>query len=86
MPYFVYIVKGTDDSLYTGYTVDVEKRINTHNKSGGAKALKGKLPVQLVHSEIFKTKSEALKREAEIKSWPRIKKLELLAKSTLLRG
>lgn len=86
MPYFVYIVKGTDDSLYTGYTIDIGKRVDTHNKSNGAKALKGRLPVRLVYSEMFETKREAMKREAEIKSWPRIKKLKLLAESTFQRG
>ena len=78
MPYFVYIIRGRDESLYTGYTVNIEKRIEVHNNKKGAKALKGKLPVNLVYSEKFETKSQALKREAEIKSWTREKKVQLI--------
>ncbi len=79
MKHFVYIVECSDGSLYTGYTLDIKKRVNHHNTSKlGAKALKGKLPVKLVYSEIYDNKSQALKREIEIKSWPRIKKLQLI--------
>ncbi len=77
MPYFVYIVKASDNSLYTGYTVDVEKRVGVHNSSKGSKSLKGKLPVNLVYSETFESKSEALKREAAIKKLSRVEKLKL---------
>ena len=80
MSYFVYIVKASDNSLYTGYTVDIEKRVAVHNNSKGSKSLKGKLPVNLVYSETFESKSEALKREAAIKKLSRIKKLELTNK------
>ena len=78
MPYYIYIAQGTDESLYTGFTNDIEKRIKTHNLGKGSKSLRGKLPVKLVYSEEFEDKSEALKREIEIKSWPRDKKLALV--------
>lgn len=79
MLYFVYMVQAMDKSIYTGYTIDVKKRVETHNVGKyGSKSLRGKLPVKLVHFEEFKTKSEALKREAEIKSWTREKKLKLV--------
>lgn len=76
------MVRAADKSLYTGYTTDIGKRVNTHNTGKyGSKSLRGKLPVTLVHSEMFETKSEALIREAEIKSWTRMKKLELVGNS-----
>jgi len=77
--YFVYIVECKDKTLYTGYTANVDKRINEHNfGKRGAKSIKGKLPVSLVYSERFETKSDALKREIAIKGWRREKKLDLI--------
>ena len=77
---YVYIVKCSDESLYTGITDNIKRRVNEHNSKRGAKSLKGKLPVILVHLEEYETKSEALKREYEIKTWKREKKLELINK------
>lgn len=76
--YYVYILKCKDGTLYTGFTNDLEKRLETHNAGKGAKYTRGRLPVVLKHSETFATKSEALKREAEIKNFSRNKKLSLL--------
>jgi putative endonuclease len=78
MAYYIYLVRCSDESLYTGYTKDIEARIKKHNSKYGAKSLRGKLPVSLVHQESFITKSEALKREVEIKSWPKKKKEALI--------
>lgn len=79
MVYYVYIVKCNDDSLYTGISKDVVKRVEQHNISYlGAKALRGKRPVTLVHKETCNSKSDALKRELEIKGWPRKKKQQLI--------
>jgi len=75
--FYVYIVSCRDNTLYTGYTDDVEKRIDTHNGlngPGGAKYTKARRPVKLVHSEEFKTKSDAMKREWEIKNMTRTEK------------
>ncbi|PHK48879.1 GIY-YIG nuclease family protein [Staphylococcus edaphicus] len=77
--HYIYIVKCKDGSLYTGYAKDIEKRITKHNKGQGAKYTKIRRPVQLVYQEMFDTKSEALKREYEIKRFSRQKKLELIS-------
>ncbi len=66
--YFVYIVKCTDDTLYTGIAIDVEKRIEEHNTSKkGAKYTKSRRPVTLMYSEQHSNRSLASKREYEIK-------------------
>ncbi len=84
MKYYVYIVECSDTSLYTGYSLDVDKRVLQHNfGKRGAKSIKGKLPVKLVYSEMYNTKSQALKREIEIKSWSRERKLSLINKNKL---
>ena len=57
------MVKGNDESLYTGITTDIERRVKEHNDGAGSKSLLGKLPVQLVHSETFADRSSASKRE-----------------------
>ena len=75
---YVYILKCSDDTLYTGYTVDLNKRIETHNKGLGAKYTRGRLPVKLVYQELLKSKSEAMKREYQIKKLSKIEKLELI--------
>ncbi len=85
MKYYVYIVECSDTSLYTGYSLDVDKRVLQHNfGKRGAKSIKGKLPVKLVHFEEYQTLSEALKREKEIKGWSRIKKQKLIQDSSAL--
>lgn len=79
MNYYVYILKCSDDSLYTGSTNNLEKRFLKHNESKqGAHYTKIRRPVVLVYSEEYKTVSEALKREIEIKSLSRKKKLNLI--------
>ena len=78
MKWFVYIVECQDNSLYTGITDNIDKRVWTHNNKKGAKSLKGKLPVKLVYQEIYNNQKEAAKREREIKGWRREKKLELI--------
>ena len=76
--YFVYLLRCIDDTLYCGYTDDLEKRVKTHNRGKGAKYTRRRTPVKLVYSEEFKTKSEALKREHQIKKLSRKEKLKLL--------
>lgn len=75
---YIYIVLCNDNSLYTGWTNDLENRIIAHNIGTGAKYTKMRLPVKLVYSEILNTKSDALKREIEIKKLSRKKKLKLV--------
>ena len=74
----VYIVKCSDESLYAGVTKDIERRIHEHNSGNGAKYTKSRLPVNLVWSEPKPSRSEAQKREHEIKSFSREKKLQLI--------
>ncbi len=80
--WYLYIVRCRDDSLYTGITKDLKRRIFEHNNDNikGAKALKGKRPVRLVYKEEFDSQSEARKREAAIKNWKRKYKLQLIGK------
>lgn len=77
---YLYIVRGRDHSLYTGITKDISIRIEQHNSGNkGAKSLRGRVPVDLVYSEVYNSKGEALKREIEIKSWSKGKKESLNA-------
>ncbi len=75
-----YIVICSDGTLYCGYSNNVEKRVDTHNKGVGAKYTKTRLPVRLVYSEFFNSKSEAMKREYQIKQLTRQQKLNLIKK------
>lgn len=79
MSYYVYILKCKDGTLYTGSTDNIEKRLLAHNdKKTGAKYTKSRRPVVLVHTETFETKSQALKREWEIKKLDHKTKLNLV--------
>ena len=75
-----YIVICGDNTLYCGYSNNVEKRVDAHNKSLGAKYTKTRLPVKLVYTECFDSKSEAMKREYQIKQLTRQQKLILIKK------
>ncbi|MEZ4180613.1 MAG: GIY-YIG nuclease family protein [Candidatus Doudnabacteria bacterium] len=76
--FYVYLVKCSDNSLYCGYTNDLDKRIKAHNSGLGAKYTTTRKPVKLVYSEKFDNKSQALKREFEIKQLTRPQKLQLI--------
>lgn len=81
-PYYVYIVKCSDDTYYTGIAVNVEKRIDVHNTSPlGARYTKMRRPVLLVYTEACGSRSEALKREYAIKQLPRKGKESLILKT-----
>lgn len=75
---YTYIVKCSDGSLYTGWTTDIEKRIEAHNSGNGAKYTKSRRPVTLVYYEEFATKEEAMKREYAIKQMKREEKKALI--------
>ena len=81
MSYFVYILRCSDNTLYTGITNNLEKRLRQHNGeiTGGAFYTQNKRPVTLVYKEKYKTHLEAARREAEIKKWKRERKLKLLS-------
>lgn len=77
--YFVYIIQCSDQTLYTGITTDLDRRINEHNSSKlGAKYTKVRRPVKLVYSKEFIDRSEASKEESKIKKLSRQEKLDLL--------
>ena len=73
-------VRCSDETLYTGWTNDLEKRINAHNAGKGAKYTKNRRPVELAYYEEFATKEEAMSREYAIKQLTRRKKEELIKK------
>lgn len=77
---YVYILECKDNTLYTGWTNSLERRIKVHNEGKGAKYTRGRLPVKLVYFEEFSTKNEAMKREKEIKSLTRKEKMLLIEK------
>lgn len=76
--YFIYILLCEDQSLYTGSTNDVEKRFLAHKVGKGSKYTRSHKPLKVIYQEKLSTKSEALKRELEIKSWNRKKKIQML--------
>ena len=73
----VYILECSDNTLYTGITKDIERRMAEHEKGTGAKYTKGRGPFKVVYSELQPTMSHALKREAAIKSLDRSAKQKL---------
>ncbi len=78
MAYFLYILLCADNSLYTGTTNDIIKRLQTHASGKGSKYVRSHLPVKLIYQEEFLDKISALSREWEIKSWSREQKIKLL--------
>ncbi len=79
MAYFVYLLECDDGSLYTGITTDVARRFIEHKNKTGGNYTSAKGAVRIVYSEEHSDRSSASKREAEIKRWPRDKKLQLTA-------
>lgn len=78
MPYFVYLLECADGSVYTGITTDVDRRFSEHQKGIGSHFTRAKKAKRIIYTESQPDRSTAQKREAEIKKWPRAKKLELL--------
>ncbi len=77
--YFVYILQCGDKSLYTGITTDLKRRFEEHKAGTGGHYTRAKDAVKMVYTEEQPNRSAALKREAEIKSWSREKKLALVS-------
>ena len=75
---YTYILKCKDETLYTGWTNDIEKRLEAHNAGKGAKYTRSRRPVELVYLEQFETKEEAMRREYAIKHMTRRAKLGLV--------
>jgi putative endonuclease len=78
MSHYVYVLRCADDTLYTGYTTDVKRRVAEHDAGEGAKYTRGRTPVELVHVESFESKSDAMSREHEIKQRDRAGKERLV--------
>ncbi len=78
--HYTYIVQCSDGTYYTGWTKNLEKRLQTHNAGKGAKYTRARLPVKLVYHEEFETESEARSREYRIKRLSRKCKQNLIDK------
>ena len=76
MPYFVYILRTSADTLYIGQTNNLAKRLKEHSShnSSSAKYMTYFRSFELVYSETYTTRTEAMQREAQLKKWPRSKK------------
>ncbi len=80
-PWYFYLARCGDGSLYSGICVDLEARFAKHNSGKGAKYTRSRLPVTMVYSEELESHSAALKREAEVKRWSKDRKEQLAARA-----
>lgn len=76
--HYIYILKCRDNTYYTGYTVNIKKRLAVHENGKGAKYTRGRGPFELVYVEEFADKSVAMSREYKIKKLPRAEKEKLI--------
>jgi len=83
MSWYVYMLRCRDNTLYTGMTDDIPRRLQAHNSGSGAKYTRGRSPLTLVYQEACATKSDALKREYAIKQLTRAQKEALIQKESL---
>jgi predicted GIY-YIG superfamily endonuclease len=79
--WFVYIVRCADGTLYTGHAANVERRLIEHNSGRGARYTRARLPVALVYCERVPDRSQAARRETEIKQLPREAKLQIISQT-----
>lgn len=77
--WYVYILRCSDNSLYTGSTTDISRRIKEHSYGSGGNYTRIRRPVKLVYKEAYPNRSKAQKREAEIKDLTKEKKLALIS-------
>ncbi len=82
MPAFVYLLRCDDETLYTGWTVDVHKRVAAHAAGKASRYTRSRLPVQLAGVIEMTDRSAAMREEARIKRLSRKQKLDLLAQLT----
>ncbi len=84
--HYIYLVLCSDHTYYCGYTTDLDRRIKEHNESArkGAKYTRPRRPVELKYAEKFSTKSEALRREYQIKQLPQEAKRKLTENASLV--
>lgn len=79
---YTYILRCSDNTLYTGWTTDIQRRLDAHNSGKGARYTRPRRPVSLVYYEVFQTREEAMKREWQIKHLTRQEKLKLISSSS----
>ena len=79
--HYAYMLRCADDTIYSGYTTDLPRRIAAHNRGVGAKYTRSRLPVKLVYYESFATIQEAMRREAAFKKLTRAQKLTYVLKN-----
>jgi len=78
--WYFYVLICSDNTLYSGISTNVLKRVVSHNKGNGAKYTRTRRPVRLAYCETFDSKSKALKREIEVKNFSRVEKLQLITR------
>lgn len=76
--HYIYIVRCNDNSLYTGYAIDLKRREKEHNEGGGARYTRMRRPVKIVYFEEFRARSAATKREYQIKQLRKKDKEDLI--------
>lgn len=76
--YFLYLLLCKDGSVYTGITTDVKRRFEEHRQGIGSRYTRARGAKEIIYTEKFNTRSDVLKREAEIKRWNRQKKMSLI--------
>ena len=82
--WYVYILRCADESLYTGVTTDLERRLHEHNHlASGARYTRARRPVHLVYCETFTSRPEACRREYEIKQMSRAEKSALISNDVI---
>ena len=79
---YMYVVRCKDDTLYTGYTTNLERRIRQHNEGKGAKYTRARRPVHLIFAETFNSKKEAMQAEYAFKQKTKAQKLAYIAQHT----
>jgi putative endonuclease len=86
MNWQIYIILCSDNSLYTGITTDIERRLRQHETGRGAKYFRGRQPKELVYLENGHSRSSASKRETEIKRMTRTDKCLLVSSGSIGTG
>lgn len=81
---YTYILKCADGTLYTGWTVDLERRVESHNSGKGAKYTRSRRPVELVYYEQYEERGEAMRREYAIKQMSREDKQKLIKQGNMV--
>lgn len=78
---YVYILRCSDGSFYTGSTIDIDQRLHEHQEGRGANHTKKRLPVDLVYCQEYTSIAEAFEREKQIQGWSRRKKTSLIERN-----